>query len=664
MLSALIPSAHSYPAMPLAEQLVHQRCVHPGRGSRFVKFFYKSNFVIDFDYISLILYSFSSMKFTAPNYSNYDFRSVPINQLHYFLNEAKPVLYKLLRKGVEMVKPSLKVMNDLKQCSISEIFKFVREEQKKTLPTVGTFALQTMVFHSTNVVKEEKGLNFTMSDMQNFFLDTTYGFPSPTMEQTQKIFVAKQLLIKPVHPIAIKIACIVADTTKVSKSEWTAKTYEPSFCNLADKYREFAIEVQLLMSEHFSFETRGLDKKGTDLVDYLIPVIHSALVTDPNDFALFKDDLLRIVHYNDILNFKVTYKSKLGDFEYGTPKYAASYLAKCRATRGGDKADSSVFNYAYYTQYTLPRSSVKAIVFAKDVFNLSVHTGLRGVRLVGKNCKHSLGQLIIAGLKLDFVIVEEGLTNLWMPYIEKRNEKEILIPNCYGHAGVGFRVYTSATDIDPSLYFTIHCSDAEAYKRVNKKLPDNYFITTVYCDDIAWDKFVPSVAPHNMSGFYCETNSYNKFKLTTWLKMVLYSNTARTFSTYLPGRFEDYLRRTFKADDEYNDLILKFFIIPPQLVMASNTATQKTGTLAEDYIPDFDNIYEYFNDIDPSKYADANDLNRHNTKKQEDEDEEEVDPDQEEEDDVEEDEKKGKKKGKTQKKEDNGTGFDDMSNYV
>ena len=30
MLSALIPSALSYPAMPLAEQLVHQRCVHPG----------------------------------------------------------------------------------------------------------------------------------------------------------------------------------------------------------------------------------------------------------------------------------------------------------------------------------------------------------------------------------------------------------------------------------------------------------------------------------------------------------------------------------------------------------------------------------------------------------------------------------------------------------
>ena len=30
MLSALIHSAHSYPAMPLARQLVHQRCVHPG----------------------------------------------------------------------------------------------------------------------------------------------------------------------------------------------------------------------------------------------------------------------------------------------------------------------------------------------------------------------------------------------------------------------------------------------------------------------------------------------------------------------------------------------------------------------------------------------------------------------------------------------------------
>src|SRR4029078_412549 len=30
MLSALIPSAHSYPAMPFTEQLVHQRCVHPG----------------------------------------------------------------------------------------------------------------------------------------------------------------------------------------------------------------------------------------------------------------------------------------------------------------------------------------------------------------------------------------------------------------------------------------------------------------------------------------------------------------------------------------------------------------------------------------------------------------------------------------------------------
>ena len=30
MLSAVILSAHSYPAVLLAEQLVHQRCVHPG----------------------------------------------------------------------------------------------------------------------------------------------------------------------------------------------------------------------------------------------------------------------------------------------------------------------------------------------------------------------------------------------------------------------------------------------------------------------------------------------------------------------------------------------------------------------------------------------------------------------------------------------------------
>src|ERR687884_1577870 len=30
MLSALIPAAHSYSAVLLAEQLVHQRCVHPG----------------------------------------------------------------------------------------------------------------------------------------------------------------------------------------------------------------------------------------------------------------------------------------------------------------------------------------------------------------------------------------------------------------------------------------------------------------------------------------------------------------------------------------------------------------------------------------------------------------------------------------------------------
>jgi hypothetical protein len=30
MLSAFIPSAHSYPAAPLARRLVHQRCVHPG----------------------------------------------------------------------------------------------------------------------------------------------------------------------------------------------------------------------------------------------------------------------------------------------------------------------------------------------------------------------------------------------------------------------------------------------------------------------------------------------------------------------------------------------------------------------------------------------------------------------------------------------------------
>ena len=30
MLSAFISSAHSYPAMPLARQPVHKRCVHPG----------------------------------------------------------------------------------------------------------------------------------------------------------------------------------------------------------------------------------------------------------------------------------------------------------------------------------------------------------------------------------------------------------------------------------------------------------------------------------------------------------------------------------------------------------------------------------------------------------------------------------------------------------
>jgi hypothetical protein len=30
MLSAIIPSAHSYAALPLARQLLHQRCVHPG----------------------------------------------------------------------------------------------------------------------------------------------------------------------------------------------------------------------------------------------------------------------------------------------------------------------------------------------------------------------------------------------------------------------------------------------------------------------------------------------------------------------------------------------------------------------------------------------------------------------------------------------------------
>ena len=30
MLSAFIPAGYGYPAMPLAEQLVHQRSVHPG----------------------------------------------------------------------------------------------------------------------------------------------------------------------------------------------------------------------------------------------------------------------------------------------------------------------------------------------------------------------------------------------------------------------------------------------------------------------------------------------------------------------------------------------------------------------------------------------------------------------------------------------------------
>src|ERR1700689_2733700 len=30
MISGVIPTAHSYPALPLARQPVHQRCVHPG----------------------------------------------------------------------------------------------------------------------------------------------------------------------------------------------------------------------------------------------------------------------------------------------------------------------------------------------------------------------------------------------------------------------------------------------------------------------------------------------------------------------------------------------------------------------------------------------------------------------------------------------------------
>src|SRR3954465_8916696 len=41
MLSAFIPSVHSYPAVLLAEQLVHQRYVHPGPlvlGTAFLKF--------------------------------------------------------------------------------------------------------------------------------------------------------------------------------------------------------------------------------------------------------------------------------------------------------------------------------------------------------------------------------------------------------------------------------------------------------------------------------------------------------------------------------------------------------------------------------------------------------------------------------------------------
>lgn len=41
MLSAVIPSERSYPAVLLAEQLVHQRFVHPGLlilGTAFLKF--------------------------------------------------------------------------------------------------------------------------------------------------------------------------------------------------------------------------------------------------------------------------------------------------------------------------------------------------------------------------------------------------------------------------------------------------------------------------------------------------------------------------------------------------------------------------------------------------------------------------------------------------
>ena len=71
MLSALITTEHSYPAMLLAEQLVHQRFVHPGPLVTY------SYITISVDYI-FTHFAYHEIRVLA--YYNCEFRNYPVPQ--------------------------------------------------------------------------------------------------------------------------------------------------------------------------------------------------------------------------------------------------------------------------------------------------------------------------------------------------------------------------------------------------------------------------------------------------------------------------------------------------------------------------------------------------------------------------------------------------------
>jgi len=545
------------------------------------------------------------MDFSVPVQSDFDYKGIPIAQVTYFLKTKNPLLFKVLQRKVESEKPDDYTLAQLEGCKLSDLFLYVKSDIAKTLPTIGSLAVHSLVVNAVDVVPVPAGLMLKFDPKDEALLcKMCEGIPCPNREEVAKISEVAHLNLRPVPPVCVKTAHMITDVCKIEKSDWVAKTYERDYCSLANIYGERSCLVKDLVMRHFTSKKDNIDKKGVDLVDFMLPQLLEAFSKNNAGFMAFVEELKRLFDYEKIPKTPIRYRPKLGDFERGTIDYSNSLMCKCRASRGADHKDSTALNYAFYLPYNLPRNFIKALVFARDIVNISTLTGLKSVVLAGSKSKDSFSRLLLTGIKLDYVYTDVSLACTWEALPDQNGY--------FRHAGVNFIVC-----IFPGLAqnaFTVNCGDAKAWTRSVQKVPDNYFYSTVFEDKkgLDWGHFVPSVAPHNMSGFFTASKiNDHKIALLDWLKMVDYANIARTFATYVPGRFYTYVANHFKSE-VYNT----FFFISNRQIRAAVVALPQTALITEEYETDLSSLFDAFTAVDPTMFAEAEKLNKANNKKE------------------------------------------------